>query len=125
MQSAPSASEPPVESTKPQRLVFVDESIFGLFGKGTRDGNFAYAVVSLPASSTRHLEELMQVLEAHICREYVNATGKPVPAEIKSQHVRALPPDGLRTIAEKIAYFLSRHQGVLFGFSPRFNRPWA
>ena len=106
----------PAPAVRPQRLVFVDESFFEWFGCRRRDGNFCYAAVSLPASSTGDLGDFMSALEARILRAYAKATGKPLPKEVKSAHIRALPPGDLQTIAEKIAYFLTRHKGYIFGF---------
>jgi len=114
----PEIAQQAAEVVKPQRLVFIDESVFQWFGCGRHDGNFAYAAVSLPVSSMGDLHDFMEALEKRIRRAYARATGTPIPGEkeVKSNHVQALPADDVKLIADKIAYFLTRHRGYLFGF---------
>jgi hypothetical protein len=99
------------------RVVFIDESFYEWFGLPKEDSNFCYAAVSLPEKSLPQLALFMNSFGKQVTDFHQEDTGKAFTGgEVKSKYLYELSGEHRRRLAEKLAYFLRKHNGHIFTF---------
>ena len=100
--------------------VYIDESFWQWFGLPIPEANFCYAALSIPTAKISDLERFECAISQYGF-QHLNPEGQIYRqqhpnSEFKYTHFRFLDNETIDVIGSKIAYFLEKNKGYIFGY---------
>lgn len=98
-------------------VIFVDESFYKWFGLPTKESNFCYGGLSLPATQLPDLDRFEASIRQFAFNNLpASEKSKRTVAELKYSDFRHLSNEVIDTLGIKLNYFLAKNRAYIFGF---------